>query len=102
MPEPGTLLAFVAAVLVMQVTPGPDQMLVIGRGIGQGRRIALCTVLGMTLVAGAVQLPILVLGLASLLRASPFAFEVLRWAGAAYLVWLGLRLIRSSLRPAGG
>lgn len=96
MPDPGILLAFVAAVLAMQVTPGPDMMLVVGRGVGQGRRVALATVLGMSLLAGAVQVPLLVLGVPSLLRASPLAFEALRWAGAAYLVWLGARLLRSS------
>lgn len=93
MPDLSTLLAFGAAVLVMQLTPGPDMMLILGRGVGQGRRVALCTVTGMTLLAGMVQLPLLVLGLAALLRASPLAFAILKWAGAAYLVWLGLRLI---------
>jgi threonine/homoserine/homoserine lactone efflux protein len=47
MPEVGTVLAFIAAVLVMQVTPGPDMMLIVGRGVGQGRQVALCTMLGM-------------------------------------------------------
>jgi threonine/homoserine/homoserine lactone efflux protein len=96
MPASTTLLAFAAAVLAMQVTPGPDMLLVLSRGVGQGRRTALFTVLGMTLLAGVVQLPLLVLGVASLLRASPLAFEALRWAGAAYLLWLGARLLRSS------
>ncbi len=101
MPEPATLLTFAAAVLVMQATPGPDMLIVVGRGVGQGRRVALCTVLGMTLLAGSVQLPLLVLGIASLLHASPLAFAVLRWLGAAYLVWLGLRLLWSSWRGHG-
>jgi hypothetical protein len=71
MPGFETIFAFIAAVLIMQVTPGPDMMLIIGRGVGQGWQVALCTVLGMTLLAGLVQLPLLVLGLASLLQSSP-------------------------------
>lgn len=75
-------------------------MLVIGRGVGQGRRIAILTVLGVTLVAGVVQVSLLVLGVASLLQASPLAFKVLRWIGAAYLVWLGARLLWASFHPS--
>jgi threonine/homoserine/homoserine lactone efflux protein len=102
MPDPSTLFAFCMALLVMQATPGPDTILILARGIGEGRRIALCTVLGMTLLAGLIQLPLLVLGVASLLHASPLAFTLLRWTGAVYLLWLGLRLIVTSthLRPA--
>jgi threonine/homoserine/homoserine lactone efflux protein len=91
MPDLTTYLAFLAAVLVMQVTPGPDMALVIGRGVGQGRRVAFCTVLGF-MVAGLIQVPLLVLGVASLLHASPLAFDLMRWLGAAYLIWLGARL----------
>ncbi|RWC69608.1 MAG: LysE family translocator [Mesorhizobium sp.] len=73
--------------------PGPDSMLVTARGIGQGRTVALFTVLGMTAAAGAIQLPLLALGVSSVLRTSPLAFALLQWIGAAYLVGLGLRLI---------
>ncbi|RWK52707.1 MAG: LysE family translocator [Mesorhizobium sp.] len=76
--------------------PGPDSMLVMARGIGQGRGVALFTVLGMTLGAGLVQLPLLALGISSLVSASPMAFNLLRWAGAAYLVWLGIKLLLAS------
>jgi threonine/homoserine/homoserine lactone efflux protein len=55
--------------------------------------VALLTVLGMTLVAGCVQLPLLALGVATLVRSSPIAFDLLRWGGAGYLVWLGARLL---------
>lgn len=71
-------------------------MLVMARGIGQGRDVALFTVLGMTLGAGLVQLPLIAFGLSSLVHASPLAFNLLRWAGAAYIVWLGVRLLLSS------
>ncbi|RUW83623.1 LysE family translocator, partial [Mesorhizobium sp. M8A.F.Ca.ET.023.01.1.1] len=57
----------------MQMPPGPDSMLVTARGIGQGRTVALFTVLGMTAAAGAIQLPLLALGVSSVLRTSPLA-----------------------------
>jgi threonine/homoserine/homoserine lactone efflux protein len=102
MPTLATLVTFLSAVLVLALTPGPDMMLLIGRGVGQGSRIALCTALGFTL-AGIVQLPLLALGVASILQTSPVAFAVLRYAGAAYLAWRGLQLLfRRSLPAAIG
>jgi threonine/homoserine/homoserine lactone efflux protein len=92
-PDASTYAAFLGAVLAMQAVPGPETMLVLSRGIGEGRRLAFWTVVGMTLAAGAVQLPLLALGVASLVRSSPLAFELLRWTGAAYLVWLGAGLL---------
>lgn len=89
-------LAFLGTVILMQMPPGPDSMLVVARGVGHGRATALFTVLGMTLGAGLVQLPLLALGISSLVNASPVAFNVLRWAGAAYLVWLGVKLLLSA------
>jgi threonine/homoserine/homoserine lactone efflux protein len=86
-------IAFVGTVILLQMPPGPDSMLVMARGIGQGRSVALFTVLGMTLGAGMVQLPLIAFGVTTLIKASPFAFAALQWMGAAYLVWLGLRLI---------
>ncbi|NLS18566.1 LysE family translocator [Rhizobium sp. P40RR-XXII] len=89
----GTFLTFYAAVLAMQLSPGPDNVLVIGRGIGQGRRTAILCVVGMTLISGCIQIVLLVLGVASILQASPLAFDILRWLGASYLIWLGAKLL---------
>jgi threonine/homoserine/homoserine lactone efflux protein len=97
-----TFLTFYAAVLAMQLAPGPDMLLIIGRGIGQGRRVALLTAAGQTLLAAFVQLPLLALGVAALVQSSPLAFELLRWAGAAYLVWLGVRLLIAAGRHSRG
>jgi len=100
MPDPATYLAFIAATLAYQLTPGPDMMLVMGRGIGQGRRVALATVVGCV-AAGIVQLPLLAFGVASLVRSSPLAYDLLRYAGGAYLVYLGLKLILARGMAAG-
>lgn len=88
-----TFLTFYAAVFALQVSPGPDMLLIIGRGVGQGRRVALMTAAGATLLAAMVQLPLLALGVASVIQASPTAFATLRWVGAAYLIWLGVKLL---------
>jgi threonine/homoserine/homoserine lactone efflux protein len=76
-------------------------MLVMARGIGQGRGVALFTVLGMTLGAGLVQLPLIAFGLSSLVHASPLAFNLLRWAGAAYIVWLGVLVLGTHAVASG-
>ncbi len=96
MPDASTFLTFLAALAILEITPGPDMMLVIARGVGQGRKIALLNVVGMIFVAGAVQVSLLVLGLASLVAAYPSALTVLQWAGAAYLIYLGAKMIRAS------
>lgn len=98
MPDISTLLTFALALLVLEVTPGPDMMLVLARGIGQGRRVALLTVVGMVFVAGVVQVALLVLGVASLLKAYPASLLLLQWAGAAYLLYLGAKMIAASRR----
>jgi threonine/homoserine/homoserine lactone efflux protein len=92
MPSWSTLLAFIPVVVAMQFVPGPDTMLVIGRGVGQGQRIALWSVIG-AISAGVVQLPLLALGASALFRSSPLAFEVLRHAGALFLIFIGARLL---------
>src|SRR3954463_11039955 len=101
MPDAATFMAFVAAVLAMQAVPGPDTMLVVSRGVGQGRVVAVATALG-AVAAGLLPLPLLPPGGASPLRPSPLAFDLLRYAGAAFLVWLGLRLLlrRQRVEPA--
>ncbi|WP_201861071.1 LysE family translocator [Microvirga soli] len=91
-----TFLTFYMAVLALQLAPGPDMVLLLSRGVGQGRRTAVLTAIGMTLVAGIIQLPLLALGVTSIIQASPWAFDLLRWAGAAYLVWIGAKLLIGS------
>lgn len=102
MPDASTFLTFLVALAFLEITPGPDMMLIVARGVGQGRRTALLTVVGMIFVAGAVQVSLLVLGLASLVAAYPSALIALQWAGAAYLIYLGARMIKASFGPQSG
>lgn len=87
-----TLLLFLGATLVLLVTPGPAVFYIVTRSLDQGRRAGLASVVGVgtgTLVhAGAAAL-----GLSALLASSALVFGVVRWAGASYLVWVGVRRI---------
>lgn len=74
-------------------------MLVMARGIGQGQRTALFTVIGMVFVAGVVQVSLLVLGLAALVASYPLALTALQWVGAAYLIWLGAKTLLTRSAP---
>lgn len=94
-----TLLTFIAALFLLEISPGPDMMLVLARGVGQGRKIALLTVVGMVFMAGVIQVGLLVLGLASLMQAYPASLLVLKWAGALYLLYLGARMLWASRKP---
>jgi threonine/homoserine/homoserine lactone efflux protein len=91
-------LAFVAATAIMIALPGPSVLLTVAHSISFGWRAALATVAGET--AGiAVQLTIAAVGLTSLLNVVAGAFAWLRWAGAAYLVYLGIRQWRGAGAP---
>ena len=98
MPESNSLLVFIAAGLLLNITPGPDVLYIVGRSIGQGRIAGLVSVLGISTgclfhVASAA------LGLSALMLALPLAYDAVRYAGAAYLVWLGVRALVSKSSP---
>jgi threonine/homoserine/homoserine lactone efflux protein len=96
-----TFAGFLGALLLMQAVPGPDTVLVAARGMGQGLRIALATVFGMTVLAGLIQLPLLAFGLSEIARSHPAIFDVIRFLGVAYLVWLGLRyMLKPNAAPS--
>jgi threonine/homoserine/homoserine lactone efflux protein len=88
-------LAFVVATTIMIALPGPSVLLTVAHSISFGWQKALSTVAGAT-VGIAVQLIVAAIGLTSLLNVVAGAFEWLRWAGAAYLVYLGIRQWRSA------
>jgi len=89
---------FVTASLIVIVAPGQDMVLVMSRGIGQGARAGLVTAAGVCtgLLGHSI---IATLGLGALLAASEMAYSALKYVGAAYLFYLGVRLLRS--RGAG-
>ena len=93
------LLAFLGASLVLAVTPGPAVVYILARTLSQGRASGLASVAGVALgnLGNAVGAA---LGLAALFAVSSAAFTVVKWAGAAYLVWMGVRMLRSSGAPA--
>ena len=93
-----TWLTFAVAYSVMAAAPGPVIVLVMSYAISQGRRSAFAVVAGTTL-GDATCLVAAVLGLGALLAASATAFTLLKLAGAAYLVFLGLKIWRSPPLP---
>lgn len=86
------LLTFAAASMALLIVPGPSVVFVITRGVSLGRRAALLTVAGNVLAVLSVTL-LVVFGLGAMLDAVPLAFEVVKWSGAAYLVYLGIRAL---------
>lgn len=82
---------FVAAVLLLNVTPGPDTAYIIGRSVAQGRGAGLMSALGIC-TGCCVHSIACAFGLTALLAASAMAFTVIKFAGAIYLIYLGVRL----------
>ncbi|QDG75118.1 LysE family translocator [Labrenzia sp. PHM005] len=94
MPDLSTLIVFTTACLVLTATPGPDMLLIASRSVTQGRSSGFLTYAGIAagsychaLAAG--------LGLSQLFLAVPVAYEVVRWAGAGYLLVLAWKAFRS-------
>ncbi|NMG45963.1 homoserine/homoserine lactone efflux protein [Aromatoleum toluvorans] len=87
-------LAFLAAAVVIAVSPGPGAVLSMATGLSHGYRVALRAILGLQ-TALLIQLAVVVLGLGAVLAASATAFLVVKVAGAAYLIWLGVRKWRA-------
>jgi len=87
-----SLLAFALAALLLAVTPGPGMAYVVARTVAGGRREGYASCLG-TGVGGLVHVGAAALGLSLLVAQSALAFNVVKLVGAAYLVWLGIRLL---------
>ncbi len=90
-----TLLAFLPAALALNLTPGADMMFCLGQGLRGGAWAAWAASAGIALGAF-VHATVAGLGLAALLAAAPWAFEVIRWLGVAYLLWLALQALQAS------
>lgn len=87
-----SILAFAALSVVLVIIPGPAVMLVLKSAVARGRRPALLTALGV-LTADLVWAASSVAGLTALLVSSQIAFDVVRYVGAAYLIYLGIKLL---------
>ena len=96
--DPAIWLAFVAAAITMLVIPGPTIMLVIGQSLGGGARNALPLAAGVAL-GDLTAMTLSLAGLGALLAASATAFTALTWAGAAFLLYLGVKLWRAPVTP---
>ncbi|HAP75593.1 MAG TPA: RhtB family transporter [Acidimicrobiaceae bacterium] len=92
--ESTTLFAFAVASLVLVLLPGPNSLFILGAGISGGRRHALAAAVGVELGTMAHVLAA-ALGLSALLQSSAVAFSTIKYLGVAYLVYLGVRALRS-------
>jgi threonine/homoserine/homoserine lactone efflux protein len=92
------LALFMSAALLLNVTPGADMLFVAGSGAARGRRAGVLAALGVGLGC-TVHIALAALGLSALLAAAPLAFALVQFAGAAYLVWMGVAMVRA--RPSG-
>jgi len=97
------LLLFLSLSVGVTIAPGPDNLQVLARSLSQGRPAGIAAALGFA--SGCLfHTTLAVLGVAALLKASPMAFDAIRLAGAAYLMWLAVQVLRSrgGFSPAGG
>ena len=90
--EAATFGVFLTAAIVLAVVPGPGMLYVLARTLKGGRREGLNATLG-TALAGLIHTVLAAAGISAVLAASAVAFTVLKWAGAAYLLYLGIRTI---------
>jgi threonine/homoserine/homoserine lactone efflux protein len=93
MPSPGLVALFAFTTFVLTVTPGPGVLYVVGRSVGGGRRIGLASMLGIE-TGEAFYIAAAALGITAVLATSAIALSVIRYAGAAYLLVLGIRAWR--------
>jgi threonine/homoserine/homoserine lactone efflux protein len=92
------LWMFFMALAVVYLLPGPDMILLLQTGARQGKSAALATALGLAIARGC-HVALAALGLAALFKAAPWTFDAIRLAGAAYLLWVGIQCLRTTLLP---
>ncbi len=87
-------LLFVLASVLLCIAPGPDMIFLLSRTLAQGRKAGIMAAIGIN--AGAyVHLLAAILGISAVLAASAWAFTLVKWAGAAYLIYMGIQILRS-------
>ena len=98
LPDAPVLAVFLAAVVTLTLTPGPDMIYVASRSLGQGRAAGVWSTFGV--ISGTfVHLGLAAVGLSELFRQSPLAYDLVRYLGAAYLLYLAWRVARSHDDP---
>jgi threonine/homoserine/homoserine lactone efflux protein len=97
--DPHLLGLFVVASVVLLLTPGPAVLYIVARSVAQGRGAGLVSVLGIHL-GTSVHVAAAALGLSALLMSSALAFAIVKYLGAAYLIWIGVRTLMSKVPPA--
>ncbi|ASW07870.1 LysE family translocator [Rhizobium sp. 11515TR] len=104
MPDFSTIILFAAAALVLTATPGPDMLLIASRSVSQGRSAGFLTYAGIALGTYCHAMAA-ALGLSRLFLTVPVAYEIVRWAGCAYLLYLAVKTLRSqgsAFAPSAG
>ncbi|MGG6894144.1 LysE family translocator [Rhizobium sp. BR 315] len=104
MPDFSTIILFAAAALVLTATPGPDMLLIASRSVSQGRSAGFLTYAGIALGTYCHAMAA-ALGLSRLFLTVPIAYEIVRWAGCAYLLYLAVKTLRSqgsAFAPSAG
>lgn len=98
--DPGLFAAYLAAATVLALSPGPDTMFVLASSASGGARSGIAATLGIS--SGVlIHASFAALGISALIATSPLAFDVLRFGGAIYLLWIGAKAIRDFLRGLG-
>ena len=98
--DPHLLSLYLMAATVLVLAPGPDSLLVLSRSLTDGRDAGVIATLGIT-TGNMVHALLAALGISALIAASPALFDVLRYAGTAYLGWIGARSLWSALAGRG-
>lgn len=95
--DTASLLIFITAAVVLVVTPGPAVLYIVGRSLEQGRIAGIVSALGIA-SAGVVHVVLAVLGVSAILTQSEVAFTLIKYAGAAYLIYLGARTLLTKVK----
>ena len=99
LPDFAQLLIFITAGLALNLTPGVDMMYCLGQGLGSGPGAGIVASIGIA-TGALIHTVLAAFGLAALLAAYPLAFDIVRYAGVAYLVWLAIQSFRGSIVTA--
>lgn len=99
MPDWSTLILFAMAASILVFTPGPNTLYIIARSVQQGRRAGIVSSLGVE-VGTLIHVTAAAFGISALLLSSAMAFNLVKYAGAAYLIYLGLKTLLTREKPA--